>query len=166
MDKLMNAANASFEPTIKGVDSKINTIRFKRIIAQVYISTCEMFKGLSADEIGKKIHELMQDNNFIRSISMKGVTHDVITIKEALEWTAKYVTTGEKDKFYLVAAFDADTVNKEPESRVNDIQLWTAAILTTTDCGMSYDVNVLGKNAHFEVVNKSMSSFEMSFKED
>lgn len=175
MDKLMNAAKASsFEPTIPNYkESKINAMRFKRIIAQVYIQTCDMFKGMTMDDATEKIGELMNDSSFILSVSKKGITCDVITIKEALKWTAKYVITGEKENFYLVAAFDAETVVKEPELRTKNVELWTAAVLSSTGSAMSstdaatgYDTFVCGTNVHYEIVNKSMRPYEMIFKED
>lgn len=168
MDKLMNAAKASsFEPTIPNYkESKINAMRFKRIIAQVYIQTCDMFKGMTMEDATEKIGELMNDSSFILSVSKKGITCDVITIKEALKWTAKYVITGEKENFYLVAAFDAEVVIKEPELRAKNVELWTAAVLSSTDAATGYDTFVCGTNVHYEIINKSMRPYEMTFKED
>lgn len=167
MDRLMNAAKAGaadLTPAVEGFkESKVNILKFNRIIARVFCESYERFVG-HEDDVDSVIDELMNDSKFILSINKKGVNENCITIKEALKWTAHYIKTGEKLRFVLVAAFTPDVSAKSPEAL--NIQLWTAAVLSTTKISSTepYKFNCCGKDFAYDIVNTSTNLYDVKLR--
>lgn len=167
MDKLMEAAKAGaagLTPVVEGYkESNVNVLKFTRIIAKVFCESYEHFVGRESDT-DAVIDELMNDSKFILSINKKGVNENCITIKEALKWTAHYIKTGEKLRFVLVAAFTPDVAAGSPEAY--DIQLWTAAVLSTTKLSSAepYKFNCCGKDCTYDIMNTSTNLYEVKVR--
>lgn len=168
MDKLMNAANAGaagLTPAVEGYkESKINVMKFSRLIAQTFVESYDNFKDCKAEDVDGIIDELMQNSAFILSLNRKGVNENCITIKEALKWTAHYIKTGEKLRFVLVAAFTPDVSAKSPDAF--NSQLWTAAVLSTTKISSTepYKFDCCGKNCVYDIVNTSTNLYDVKLR--
>lgn len=166
MDKLMNAAVSADITGVPGVqESKINVLKFSRIIAQVYSAACVDFRGVQERDILTRVDELMNEERIVKPFLRKGITHDVVSLREALIWTGHKVVTGESKKIKFTLAVDEETAAKNQAMKDIDPTIWSSFVVGQVTCD-TYDVTVLGEKYTFELLGHSMCSYEVSLKED
>lgn len=166
MDKLLNAAVSADIKSVSGVkESRINVLRFSRIIAQVYSAACVEFRGVQERDILTRVDELMNEERIVNPFLRKGITHDVVSLREALIWTGYKVVTGESKKIKFTLTVDQATAKKNQAMKDTNTVIWSSFTVGQTSCD-TYDVTVLGARYTFEILGQSTSAYEVSLRED
>lgn len=165
MDKLLNAAkSADITGTLGVNESKINSVKFSRIIAQVYSASCIDFRGVSEADIRARADELMNEERIIKPFLRKGITHDVVSLREALIWTGYKVVTGESKRIRFTLTVDPVTASKNQAMKGIDPAIWSSFIVEEKESD-TYELSVLGDIYKFEILGTSKDTYEVSLRE-
>lgn len=165
MDKLLNAAvSADIAGDVEVKESKINAVKFSRIIAQVYSAACIDFRGVSEEDIKARADELMNEERIVKPFLRKGITHDVVSLREALIWTGYKVVTGVSKRIRFTLTVDPETASKNQDMKKIDSVIWSSFIVGDKESD-TYELSVLGEIYKFEILGNSVGTYEVSLRE-
>lgn len=166
MDSLMKAANASnIEKKVGNSikESRINLIHFTNLIGRVYSSTCKYFEDVTDSNYIEKVDELMNNKEVMSLIERRGTVSDgdLVSLREALKWTALTVITGRKRKIFL-CLIEPESMRdpKNIELQTKQSSLWNAFVVELSDDNVYTELsNCLHPRKRLNILSKSLLSY-------
>lgn len=144
LDIAKGSAGVDVDKTIRKAkeNNQVNVVHEINLISRVYQLSFELITQ-SSNRMSKAI-SLVNDDEFLQKIKNLDRINDgeMIAIAEALRWTAHYIETGEKLKFYLtfIPPKGMNCDNADSKSCI----LWNSILLEDTI--ESYDYPIRDKN--------------------